>query len=137
MIPFKHQEFIRLVANGETQSSAYQSTIGNNKVADTTARVKGSQLSKKYVKEIQNLVDLKVNAVQSVYEKKDVKTALESILSQAEVDSKLCDIILKAKHDGDRLRAIEVYNKRFGSNAPIKNDMNITQIPAPIIELTK
>jgi len=137
MISLKHKEFIRLVAEGNTQGNAYQLTLANKTITPASARAKGSELAKKYAKEIQQLIEKKAKAVESVHENKDVQIALKSILTQAEVDAKLCEIILKTKFDGDRLRAIEVYNKRFGSNAPIRNDMNVTQIPAPIIELSK
>lgn len=136
MISLKHKEFIRLVAEGNTLEKAYQQ-ISNNKPTSKTARENGSKLAKKYAKEIRELNEKKAKAVESAYEKKDVQIALKSILTQAEVDAKLCEIILKTKFDSDRLRAIEVYNKRFGSNAPIRSDMNVTQIPAPIIELSK
>jgi hypothetical protein len=137
MISIKHKEFIRLIASGETQANAYRLSIGKEGISKSACEAKGSLLVKKYAKEIQQLIEKKAKAIESAYEKNDVQIALKSILTQAEVDAKLCDIILKAKHDGDRLRAIEVYNKRFGSNAPIRSDMNVTQIPAPIIELSK
>jgi len=137
MISLKHKEFIRLIASGETQANAYRLSIGKEGISKSGCEAKGSLLAKKYAKEIQQLIEKKAKAVESVHENKDVQIALKSILTQAEVDAKLCEIILKTKFDGDRLRAIEVYNKRFGSNAPIRNDMNVTQIPAPIIELSK
>jgi len=123
MISIKHQEFIRLVASGETQSNAYTLTYPNKVLTNGTIKVESSKLAKKYAKEIEEVVKRKAKAIESAHEKKDVQIALKSILTQAEVDAKLCEIILKTKFDGDRLRAIEVYNKRFGSNAPIRNDM--------------
>ena len=47
-LPSKHSEFIRLVANGESQVTAYKVTCGNNAVTSNVAKVKGSQLAKKY-----------------------------------------------------------------------------------------
>jgi len=143
-----HKEFIRLVANGEPQSDAYKATVGNPKATTAAVKSKASNLAKKYAKEIDTETKRLQVLATSIKDDKVVQEALNSILSQAEVDAELCSIvsgtamvekiivvagkvqvIKSAKPDhGDKLRAIDLYNKRFGSYAPIENKVAVTNI---------
>ena len=144
----KHIEFIRLVANGETQTEAYRVTCGNLKVTSKVAKVKGSQLAKRYAQEITEVKQKAQKVVELANESKEAKNALKAILTQAEVDATLskiirgedeCEKILviggkaqiiktcKPDHS-DKLKAIDLYNKRFGSNAPTKQEIKINKL---------
>jgi len=143
-IPKNHKEFIRLVSDGIAQDEAYLVTIGNNKVTKATARSKGSALAKKYALEIQELKKKASNIVEEANKDKDVKNALKLILTKAEVDAQICNIIkgdlqevqmlnnqgkvFKAKVSptiSERTKAIEVYYKRFGLNEAEKVENTI------------
>ncbi|CAB4165102.1 hypothetical protein UFOVP916_57 [uncultured Caudovirales phage] len=137
-----HIEFIRLVASGVTQTEAYRVTCGNKSVTTNVAKVKGSQLAKRYAQEITEAKEKDRKAVEGVKDLKVVQEALNGILSQSEVDKKLCDIIngnfliedvaiymgcevpYKRKPNANEVaKAIDLYNKRFGSYAPTKTDL--------------
>jgi hypothetical protein len=142
MIPKNHKEFIRLVVSGENQMNAYKLTASNKTITNDSAKVKGSQLAKKYALEIAQEKERQARVLSDVQDKDIVQNALKQILTQAEVDAKLCDIIKgklifmqQLNNQGetyksqvtptiaDITKAIDLYNKRFGSNAPVKQDI--------------
>lgn len=125
-ISAEHREFIRLVANGSEQDKAYLVTVGNNKVTLPTARSKGSALAKKYMKEIESERIRLMDIITLAKDSEVIKTALNGVLSQSEVDAKLCESITDAESPMEKLKAIDLYNKRFGSNAPVKTLSEIT-----------
>lgn len=148
MINDKHIDFIRLVSNGQTYKDAYRVTVAKKKVTENVCKVKGSMLAKKYAKEIQEEKRKARERIEAAANADNVKKAIEQILTQAEVDAELCKIIkgelievqvlsnsgkvFKAKISptiGDKARAIELYNKRFGSNQPIKTDISTNGQP--------
>lgn len=141
-ITAKHLEFIRLVANGETQSKAYKVTLGNKWVTSNVAKVKGSQLAKKYALQIQQAKENAQKLIEQANKEKEAQIVLKQILTQAEVDAKLCKIIngelievqqlntqgkvfkaLITPTISEQRLAIETYNKRFGSNEAIKTEI--------------
>lgn len=141
-ITAKHLEFIRLVANGETQSNAYKVSFGKLKVSKNVSEVKGSQLAKKYALQIQQARENAQKAIEQANKEKEAEIALKRILTQAEVDAKLCKIIngelievqqlnqqgkvfkaLITPTISEQRLAIETYNKRFGSNEAIKTEI--------------
>ena len=137
----KHREFIVLVAKNIHYEVAYRQVFGK-KANKTTAKTNGNKLLHRYAKEIQAEKDKYQKAITEARESRVVQEVLASVLSQAEVDSKLSQIIngeleiekvvmtpkgpdkAKFKPDhSDILRAIDVYNKRFGSYAALKVDI--------------
>lgn len=143
-IPKNHREFIRLVADGTDQDEAYKLTSTNTSLTMATCRVNGSKLAKKYALEIQESKEKASAIVEQANNDKDVQKALKSILTKAEVDAKLCNIIkgdlqevqmlnsqgkvFKAKVSptiSERTKAIEVYYKRFGLNEAEKIENTI------------
>ena len=138
-IPIKHIEFIQAIAKGAQQGEAYRTTIGNKNTTQKNARVQGCKLAKKYTKEIEQARENKKAIIEHVNESDIVKTALKEILTEAQVDAELCKIVkgepvtLKVMTTkgfpieaeltptiADRLKAIDIYYDRFGSNAPTK-----------------
>jgi len=141
-ITAKHAEFIRLVANGTSQTDAYRVTSGNKLVTSSVAKVKGSQLAKKYALQIQEARENAQKVIEQANKEKEAEIALKQILTQAEVDAKLCKIIngelievqqlnkqgkvfkaLITPTISEQRLAIETYNKRFGSNEAIKTEI--------------
>ena len=150
----KHKQFIQLVASGDTITAAYLATSNNKQLTNGTARANGSKLAKKYEKEIEKAKEKYVGSITNAKEREVVENALKSILSQAEVDAKLCSIISgefeieeSAFFDGVRVKstrspnanevvkAIDVYNKRFGANAAQKVELSGTIGEAPVTSL--
>lgn len=146
MLSKSHSEFIRLVAGGENLKTAYSLTYPNKHLTKGTIAVESSKLAKRYALEIQQAKKQAADIVQQANESEAVKSALKSILTQAEVDAKLCDIIkgkpqlvqqlnsqgkvFKAEITpsiSDQTKAIDLYNKRFGSNEAIKQEINVTE----------
>jgi hypothetical protein len=119
----EHTEFIRLVSDGVSQKEAYRVSVGKKGVSDTTCEVKSSILAKKYAKEIESERIRQQNVVTSVKDNKVVKNALNKILSVAEVDAIMCESINNPESPQEKLKAVEIYYKRFGANAP--TDLNI------------
>jgi hypothetical protein len=148
-IPKNHKEFIRLVIDGVAQDEAYMVTVGNNKVTKATARAKGSAMAKKYALEIQEAKKKALDIVEQANNTKDAQNALKCVLTKAEVDAKLCEIIkgdlqevqmlnnqgkvYKAKISptiSERTKAIDTYYKRFGLNEAekVNHDGSITVV---------
>ncbi|MES2287754.1 MAG: hypothetical protein V4547_18845 [Bacteroidota bacterium] len=159
ILPKQHTEFIRLVANGEKQKYAYSLSYPNKSLSSKTCEVESSKLAKKYAVLITQEQERLQKVITDAKDAEVVKAAINGILSQAEVDKKLCDIIngdliritavdaFGKTHTNEitstlsqRLLAIDLYNKRFGSNAPIKNKTEITgqlKYEAPTAEQLK
>lgn len=135
LIDKKHKEFIRLVANGTNLCDAYKLISTNKKLTDGTARVNGSKLAKKYAIEIQEAKKKDVEIVDSLKDNEVLKNALNGILSQVEVDNFLCQIMLNEKtNNADKLKAIDLFYKRFGSNAPQKQQVELNNKEPIIID---
>lgn len=139
----KHNEFIRLVASGETQWQSYKLSFPKKNLSKKTCEVEGNKLAKKYALQIQQAKEQAQKEIEEAYKEKKAKIALKQILTQAEVDAKLCKIIngelievqqlnqqgkvfkaLITPTISEQRAAIETYNKRFGSNAAIKTEIN-------------
>ena len=119
-IPINHLEFINAVAKGETQETAYTTTIGNNNTTTSTARAQASKLAKRYALQIQEAKENISKVITQANESKVAQKALKEILSVAEVDSILCESIINPESEVGKLMAIDKYYKRFGHNAPLK-----------------
>jgi len=145
-IPKNHKEFIRLVADDLAQDEAYRLTNANKTLTMATCRVNGSKLAKKYALEIQEAKKKALDIVEQANNTKDVQNALKSILTKAEVDAKLCEIIkgdlqevqmlnnqgkvFKAMISptlSERAKAIDTYYRRFGLNEAQKQEVTINK----------
>lgn len=145
IIPKKHQEFIRLVANGTPQNEAYRATSSNPKATAKTAKEQGSKLARRYAKEILEAKEKASKLIEEANNSEASQNALKSILTQAEVDKILTDIISGQEFEAQQLNittgklikskvrptiaerraAIETYNKRFGSNIDVKQHIQV------------
>ena len=144
MTSAKHNEFIRLVASGETQWKSYKLSFPKKNLSKKTCEVEGNKLAKKYVLQIQEARENAQKVIDQANKEKEAEIALKQILTQAEVDAKLCKIIngelievqqlnqqgkvfkaLITPTISEQRAAIETYNKRFGSNAAEKVDQKI------------
>lgn len=139
----KHLKFIELVVSGKPQGEAYKLSIGKSGVSRAVADVKASQLCKRYASQIASEREKIQQIVTGARDSEVVRIALKSVLSEAEVDAKLSAIVngellevqlmnlttgktYKAKVTpsvSDITKAIDLYYKRFGSNAPSKTDI--------------
>lgn len=139
----QHRVFIELMARGLSASDAYRQGMGKKDATMKTANEMGSKLAKRFEFEIQKAKELDRQAVEEAKGAEVLKTALLGLLSQAEVDAKLCSIIRgeseterilvvagriqkypNSKPDhGEVIRAIDLYNKRFGSYAAQQVDV--------------
>ena len=149
MKPLKesHLKFIQLIAEGKPQGEAYRVTIGKSGVSQKVSDVKASQLCKRYASQIASEREKIQSLVVSAKDSEVVRIALKSVLSQAEVDAKLSSIIdgsflsedvmfvsgkpMKVKRTpnaGEVSKAIDLYNKRFGANAPSKIDATVKDL---------
>lgn len=140
--PKDHIEFIRLVSGGMEYATAY-ATIRNLKAINANCKSQGSRLAKKYAKEIAKAKEKAAKMVDQAHGEEIVKNALKAVLTQAEVDAKLCDIIrgeaeyediyvssyngsvynnvvIRKPNHQEVLKAIDIYHKRFGSYAAEK-----------------
>lgn len=148
-LPAKHIEFIRLVANGESQTKAYKVTCGNPGITTKVAKVKGSQLAKRYADEIEKAKNRNGEIIQKAHEKHQEKVAsmrFMSVAERMELLSKLAEGTLKIKvpfyKDGkvleynaepsasERIKAIAELNKMNGAYAPteIKGTLDIRAV---------
>ena len=144
MTSAKHNEFIRLVASGETQWKSYKLSFPKKNLSKKTCEVEGNKLAKRYALEIQQARENAQKVIEQASKEKEAEIALKQILTQAEVDAKLCKIIngelievqqlntqgkvfkaLITPTISEQRLAIETYNKRFGSNAAEKIDQKI------------
>lgn len=144
MTSAKHNEFIRLVASGETQWKSYKLSFPKKNLSKKTCEVEGSKLAKRYAFKIQQAKENAQKLIEQANKEKEAQIVLKQILTQAEVDAKLCKIIngelievqilnqqgkvfkeLITPTISEQRAAIETYNKRFGSNAAEKIDQKI------------
>ena len=144
MTSAKHNEFIRLVASGETQWKSYKLSFPKKNLSKKTCEVEGNKLAKRYALEIQQARENAQKVIEQASKETEAEIALKQILTQAEVDAKLCKIIngelievqilnqqgkvfkeLITPTISEQRAAIETYNKRFGSNAAEKIDQKI------------
>jgi hypothetical protein len=143
----KHLEFIRLVANGETQSNAYKLSVGKKGVSRQVSEVKGSQLAKKYANLIAEQRDNLKKVVEEAQKDKVAEIAQMNILTSAqrmEILSNIAQGKLKVKKPfviggkvleypsepdhTDIKNAIAELNKMQGDYAPTKINQENTGI---------
>jgi len=137
-------EFIRLVANGSSQTEAYSLSYPNKNLTKGTIKTEGSKLAKKYAQEIVKAKELNKSIVDQVNKDTISKVAKGSIISSVErmeILTKIAkgEIPLK-KHmvcDGvieevevvpdwmDRKNAIAELNKMDGAYAATKTDVTL------------
>lgn len=145
----KHIEFIRLVVSGLTQKEAYKLSVGKKGVSSQVAEVKGSQLAKKYAKEIQQERERLRKVVEVAQDKKVAEIAQKDIMSKVErleyltkiakgevkikkpfvIAGKIMEYPSEPDHS-DRMKAISELNKMEGDYSPIKTEIKTT---SPII----
>lgn len=136
----KHNEFIKIVAQGLPQNVAYRTTIGNPSTTAKTSKEQGSKLAKKYAKEIQQSRLHAAALIKAASDSISAKEALKQIVNQAEADAKVfrilstdndivedviiisgkAQIVKRKPNQGEIQKAYDLYCKRFGSNAPTK-----------------
>lgn len=141
-LPAKHSEFIRLVANGESQVTAYKVTCGNKSVTSNVAKVKGSQLAKKYADLIAQERERIKKVVEAATDSKVAEIAQKRIMSAAERMDYLTAIIegrVKVKRPfviagkimeypaepdiNERIKALAELNKMNGDYQPHQIDI--------------
>jgi hypothetical protein len=143
-LPFKHIEFVQLVAKGFQQEEAYRLTIGNKDTTSGSARAQGSKLAKKYAV----LIDLEREKLKTIVDaaQKDkvVKIAQMDIMTSAErmeFLTKMAKGEMKVKQPfviggkimeypseptfAERRAAIAELNKMDGSYAPTENKVTL------------
>jgi len=142
IIPFKHQQFIELVAAGSEQDKAYIKAIAKDGTSQASARQKGSILAKRYAKEIQKHKELVKQAINNATSTAITELAEKNILSTAErmemlskiakgevkikkpfvIAGKIMEYPSEPDHN-DRTKAIAELNKMDGSYAATKTDL--------------
>lgn len=152
----KHTEFINLVAAGESQSSAYKVTCGNKAVTSSVAKVKGSQLAKKYAVLIAQERERLRKVVEAANDSKVSEIAQMNIMSKAErmelltkmakgelkiktpfvIAGKIMEYPAEPDHN-DRTKAIAELNKMDGSYAAQKLEVQDTTINIARTVVTK
>ena len=142
-ITSEHTAFIELVVTGSPYAVAYRQAAGKLDASDKTAHEMGSKWASRFAFEIADGKRKHLASVEAARDADVVKEAIAGILTQAEVDKKLCEIIVgqtesekvfftaagpkkvMVKPDtSDVLRAIDIYHKRFGSYA--KQEVDLT-----------
>lgn len=130
MINTKHQNFIRLVGEGLTQSEAYKLSIGREGISKAVCEVKGSQLAKKYATQIAQERKRLQDIVQAASDSKIAHIASMSILSKAERMEYLSKVV----------RGEVKVNEVFVVNGEIKEhpvEPSISERRAAIAEMNK
>lgn len=125
--PKHHLKFIELVLQGMSKANAYKEIMkikGKMQINSNTAATKGCTLYKKLLP----LVEKRETELRMAVASSLINSELSLSLSINQVDNILCDAINNAMNEADRLRAIDIYYKRFGANAPVKNDVRIAKI---------
>lgn len=138
----KELKFIELVSRGMDFKKAYVTSC-DKKCTNSGAKTGGSRWGKKFADEIQAARGLVLNAKDKAIEAEVVREAVKDILSQAEVDKRLCEIItgkfsvhervwntkklkyedvIRKPNPSETARAIDIYNKRFGSYSAEKKE---------------
>ena len=151
-----HLKFIQLVAEGEQLKNAYSLSYPNKNLTKGTIAVESSKLAKLYAKEIE-LEKKKVSDIIEASQKKTIAQIEEkrimTIAERMEWLSKVALGEIRVKQPfviagkimeypaepsiSDRKAAIAELNKMDGSYAPVNSNLSVSQIPAPIIELSK
>ena len=135
----KHIEFINLVSKGVSQQDAYITTSPNKSLTKATARAEGSKLAKKYANEIQQAKENAAKVVKDAFDSDTAKTALKSIVDQANADAKIfrilsdddivedivvvggkVQIVKRKPTQAEIQKSYDLYCKRFGSYQPTK-----------------
>jgi hypothetical protein len=146
----KHIEFINLVASGTSQTDAYKVTCGNKAVTSNVAKVKGSQLAKKYAVLINEERERLRKVVEAANDSKVSEIAKMNIMGKAErmeLLTKMAKGELKIKTPfviagkimeypaeptaSDRRAAIAELNKMGGDYAPAQLNTTITDTRPP------
>jgi hypothetical protein len=142
IIPFKHQQFIELVAAGSEQDKAYIKAIAKDGTSPASARQKGSTLAKRYANEIQIERERVGKVIEAAKDKLVSDIAEKNILSTAErmemlskiakgeikikkpfvIAGKIMEYPSEPDHN-DRTKAIAELNKMDGSYAATKTDL--------------
>jgi len=144
-ISSKHIEFINLVASGISQTDAYKVTCGNKAVTSSVAKVKGSQLAKKYADLIAQERERLRKVVEAANDSKVSEIAQMNIMGKAErmeLLTKMAKGEMKIKTPvviagkimeypaeptaSDRRAAIAELNKMDGSYAPAESKISLT-----------
>jgi hypothetical protein len=144
IIPFKHQQFIELVAAGSEQDKAYIKAIAKDGTSQASARQKGSTLAKRYANEIQIERERVGKVIEAAKDKLVSDIAEMNILSTAErmemlskiakgevkikkpfvIAGKIMEYPSEPDHN-DRTKAIAELNKMDGSYAATKTDLKV------------
>src|ERR1019366_1580927 len=126
----KHRKFIQLLGSGSlSQAEAYKQAVSNHQKSKKMLEQGGSRLAKRYAVLIGLHRQKAKEIVERAHEKKEVLAVFTQILTQAQVDARLSDIIrgeVKGTTVADINRAIDIYYKRFGSNAATRAEVNTT-----------
>lgn len=127
----KHRDFIKKVADGVKQSEAYRISVGRDGISKTVCEVKGSQLAKKYAKEIEQERKRVSDIIDQATDNEVVENAFKDVLSKAERMKYLSNLVLDKSGKiitGDKIKAIAELNKMDGSYAPtqVKSDNTTT-----------
>ena len=126
-----HIDFCRAVANGSTYKDAYKTYVSRKvNVSDAVCEKDGSLLGKKYAIHISELKKRDADDIIQARSEEVVKTALNEVLSVAEVDAILCKVVQK----GDT-KAIDIFYKRFGTYPATKVENEITISEKAVMKL--
>ena len=135
-IPKNHLKYIELLQSGVPQREAYLQSVAKAGSKISTMDASASTLARRYSNLINLSNETAKEIIKQAHEKKEAVNALNEvltvsakILTQAQVDAVLCEIIngdVSGTTAADRNRAIDIYNKRFGSNAAKLIDINTT-----------
>jgi len=147
----KHQEFIRLVANGTNQSEAYILTNPNKNLTKGTIKVESSKLAKKYADLIAQERDILKVIVEEAQNNRVAEIAQMNIMTSVErmeFLTKMAKGEVKVKQPfviggkimeypsepsfSERRAAIAELNKMDGSYAPMQTKADIT-LNKPIV----
>jgi hypothetical protein len=147
----KHQEFIRLVANGTNQSEAYILTNPNKNLTKGTIKVESSNLAKKYADLIAQERDILKVIVEEAQNNRVAEIAQMNIMTSVErmeFLTKMAKGEVKVKQPfviggkimeypsepsfSERRAAIAELNKMDGSYAPMQTKADIT-LNKPIV----
>jgi len=144
-LPFKHIEFVQLIAKGVQQEEAYRLTIGNKHTTSGSARAQGSKLCKKYAVLINEERERLRKVVEAANDSKVSEIAQMNIMGKAErmeLLTKMAKGEMKIKTPvviagkimeypaeptaSDRRAAIAELNKMDGSYAPAESKISLT-----------
>jgi hypothetical protein len=135
-IPKNHLKYIELLQSGVPQREAYLQSVAKAGSKTATMDASASTLARRYHSLIHLSNDKAKEIIKQAHEKKEAVIALNGVmalaakvLSVVEVDAILCEIMtgqIAGTTAADRNRAIDIYYKRFGSNAAKLIDINTT-----------